>query len=129
MKRLIGYFLLILHLTVFTECHQLLRLPFFMQHFQQHCATDSQMNLEKFLKVHYLSPIFGNDDFMQDQQLPFRGADCHLINTTIYLYAPVSIKIEPPTELSAVFYCYNETQSPQHSDFDIFQPPKDPSLL
>ena len=112
----------------FTECHQLLRLPYLMQHFQQHRAVDPGMDIGKFLKIHYLRPISGNNDFKQDRQLPFRNTDCRLINTTVYVYAPVSIKIEPLTELSAVFYCYDEINSPQHSSFDIFQPPRNIAL-
>lgn len=129
MKRLTGYLLLTLHLMAFTECHQLLRLPFFMQHFQQHCTADSMMNLEKFLKIHYFSPGSVTDDYNQDQQLPFRGGDCHLLNTTAYVYEPVSIQIKPISAVSAVFYCYNETSVPQFSSFDIFQPPKENTLL
>lgn len=123
-KRLTGYFLLFLHLMAFTECHQILRLPYLMQHFQQHCDSNPGMNIGEFLKVHYLRPIAGNDDFKQDQQLPFRNTDCRLINTTVYVYAPVAIKIEPILEMTAVFYCYDETKSPQRFSFDIFKPPR-----
>ena len=124
MKRLTGILLLSLHILAFTECHQLLRIPYLMQHFQQHRAADPNMNFSAFIKIHYLGPVMVTDDFKQDQQLPFRSVDCHMLNTTVCIYEPVTVEIDPPVEIPSVFYCYNETNKPQFSSFDIFQPPR-----
>ena len=124
MKRLTGILLLSLHLLAFTECHQLLRIPYLMQHFQQHRVADPNMNFTTFIKIHYLGPLVVTDDFRQDQQLPFRNVDCHMLNTTACIYEPVTVEIDPPVEIPSVFYCYNETNKPQFSSFDIFQPPR-----
>lgn len=129
MKRLTGILLLSLHLLAFTECHQLLRIPYLMQHFQQHRAADPNMNFGIFLQIHYLKPIVVTDDFKQDQQLPFRNVDSHMLNTAVCIYEPASLKIDPPVEISAVFFCYNETNKPQISSFDIFQPPRQASAI
>lgn len=128
-KQLTGILLLSAHLLAFTECHQLLRLPYLMQHFQQHRTADPAMTFRTFIKIHYLSPLTITDDFKQDQQLPFRSVDCHLLNTTVCSYEPVSIKIAPAPEAPVVFYCYNETNKPQFSAFDIFQPPRQALLI
>lgn len=116
--------LLSLHLLAFTECHQLLRIPYLMQHFNQHRAADPAMSFSTFIKIHYLGPVMITDDFKQDQQLPFRNVDCHMLNTTVCLYEPGAVEIDPPAELPVVFYCYNETNKPQFSSFAIFQPPR-----
>ena len=124
MKRLTGILLLSLHILAFTECHQLLRIPYLMQHFLQHRAADPNMNFSAFIKIHYLGPVIVTDDFKQDQQLPFRSVDCHMLNTAVCIYQHVTVEIDPPAEIPSVFYCCNETNKPQFSSFDIFQPPR-----
>jgi hypothetical protein len=123
-KRLTGILLLSLHILAFTECHQLLRIPYLMQHFQQHRAADPNMNFSAFIKIHYLGPVIVTDDFKQDQQLPFRNVDSHMLNTTVCIYEPATVEIDPPVEVPAVFYCCNETNKPQFSSFAIFEPPR-----
>ena len=129
MKRLTGILLLSLHILAFTECHQLLRIPYLMQQFLQHRAADPNMNFSTFIKIHYLGPVIVTDDFKQDQQLPFRNVDCHMLNTTVCIYEPVTVEIDPPAEMPSVFYCYNETNKPQFSSFDIFQPPRQARVI
>ena len=124
MKRLTGILLLFVHLLAFTECHQLLRIPYLMQHFQQHRAADPGMNFSTFIKIHYLGPVIVTDDFRQDQQLPFRNVDCHMVNVTACTYEPVTVEINAPAGAPLVFYFYNETNKPQFSSFAIFQPPR-----
>lgn len=129
MKRIIGISFIFLYLLAYTECHQLLRLPYLLQHFQQHCATDPDMDFRKFIKIHYLSPLVITDDFKQDQQLPFRNVDCHTVNTLICVYEPPLIKIAPTATPPLIFFSYNEVNKPQFSDFDIFQPPRQAALI
>ena len=129
MKRLTGILFLSLQLLAFTECHQLLRIPYLVQHFKQHRAAEPNMNFSAFIKMHYLGPITVTDDFKQDQQLPFRNVDCHILNTTVCLYEPLTVEIDPPVKLPAVFYCYNETNKPQFSSIAIFQPPRRASVI
>ena len=100
-----------------------------MQHFQQHRVADPSMNFTTFIKIHYLGPLIVTDDFRQDQQLPFRNVDCHMLNTTACIYEPVTVEIDPPVETPSVFYCYNETNKPQFSSPDIFQPPRRPHVI
>ena len=95
-----------------------------MQHFQQHRAADPDMNFGVFIKIHYLGPVIVTDDFKQDQQLPFRNVDCHMPGTTVCVYEPATVEIDPPVEAPAAFYCYNETNKPQFSSFSILQPPR-----
>ncbi len=111
-------------MLAFTEFHQLLRVPYLMQHFQQHRVTDPQMSFAHFIKIHYLAPVPLNDDFNQHQQLPFRCMDCQVMNAAVYVWTSVTVEIHPPIPVAKQFYRYNETNKPQFSAFDIFQPPR-----
>ena len=87
------------------------------------------MNFSTFIKIHYLRPVTITDDFLQDQQLPFRNMDCHTLSTTVCIYEPVAVEIDLPVEVPLVFYCYNEINKPQFSSFGIFQPPRQACLI
>jgi hypothetical protein len=108
----------------FCECHQFLKIPFLIQHFQKHVNADPSMNFGKFVQVHYLSSAVITDDFQQDEQLPFRCVHCNVSNITCYIYEPVSVSITSPSLLLKTFYNYDETNKAQLSAFDIFQPPR-----
>lgn len=129
MRRTTSIAFILLYLLAFTECHQLVRFPKLLQHFRQHCAADPEMNFEKFIKIHYLSPKTITDDFRQDQQLPFRSVDCHMLNTVVFIYDLPLIKLDPVPDAPIVFYSYNEINKPQYAHFDIFQPPRQAELI
>ena len=73
MKRYTAIFFLSIYLMSFTECHQFVRIPFMVEHFRQHKAIDPSMDFVKFIQIHYFSANIVTDDFLQDQQLPFRS--------------------------------------------------------
>lgn len=123
-KKLTAIFLTGVYLMAFSECHQFLKIPFLIKHFQKHQQADFSMGFGRFIKIHYLSAAVITDDFQQDEKLPFRGMECDTTNTTHYTYAPVGIYINPPQQLLKKFYSYNDTHKIQHSFFDIFQPPR-----
>ena len=123
-KKLTAIFLLGIYLMSFSECHQFLKIPYLVKHFQKHQQADPSMTFGKFIHIHYLSAAVITDDFKQDEQLPFRSVDCNTTNTIHYTYGTVSLYINPPQQLLNKFYRYNETNKIQHSAFDIFQPPR-----
>ncbi|HEX2845580.1 MAG TPA: hypothetical protein VHN59_03445 [Chitinophagaceae bacterium] len=125
MKRLAGILFISVYMLAFAEFHQLMRIPFLIEHFNVHRQADPELSFSQFLNMHYMGPVIVDDDFMQDQQLPFRDAGCHtLLGSAVCSFAPPSFMIEPPAILSAEFYSYNEIKKPQFSSFDIFQPPR-----
>ncbi|MFT3945375.1 MAG: hypothetical protein QM763_00260 [Agriterribacter sp.] len=124
MKKLTAIFLLGIYLMSFSECHQFLKIPFLIKHFQKHRQTDPSMSFGKFVQIHYLSAAVITDDFQQDEQLPFRSVDCNITNIIHHTYAAVSLYIPPSSQLLKKFYSYNEINKIQHSAFDIFQPPR-----
>lgn len=112
-------------MLAFAEFHQLLRIPFLVEHYQFHRQSDPQITFVKFLNMHYLGPIVVDDDFTQDQQLPFRDVDCHtMMGSLVVSSEPPSFSIDPPPPGVAEFNIYHEVNKPQFKAFDIFQPPR-----
>ncbi len=120
-----GILFISIYMLAFAEFHQLLRIPYLVEHFDFHRQSDPQISFVQFLRIHYLGPIVVDDDFIQDQQLPFRDVDSHtLIGSVIVSIEPVSISIDPPELSSEEFFSYNEVNKPQFDAIDIFQPPR-----
>ncbi len=125
MKQYLGIFFLSVYLISFAEFHQLLRIPFLVQHFQQHQGMDPKLSFTDFLKMHYLGPVEITDDFQQDQQLPFRNTSCHTGgNFSICSLQMVTFSLKEPETPEAEYFNFNETSSSLCSAFDIFQPPR-----
>ncbi|HRP33396.1 MAG TPA: hypothetical protein PKV73_15970 [Agriterribacter sp.] len=130
MKQLTGILFLTLHLLAFTECRQLLRVPYLLKHFQQHQSKEPGMNLASFIKLHYGSPLTVTDDFKQDQQLPFRSVDCSLQITSVYVYEPVPLSVNFPVTAPAIrFHHFNEPNKPQFAAISVFQPPRSSGII
>lgn len=108
----------------FCECHQFLRIPFLVKHFQKHQLEDASMNFGKFVRIHYLCSAVITDDLQQDEKLPFRSVDCNTTTITYYNYEHAAVLTAPPTQVLKKFYAYDETNKAQLSAFDIFQPPR-----
>lgn len=53
-----------IYMTAFCEFHQLLRIPFMVQHFQKHISIDPSMSFRRFIEVPYLGPIIAGDDLV-----------------------------------------------------------------
>jgi hypothetical protein len=112
-------------MLAFAEFHQLLRIPFLVEHFSFHRQTEPEMSFARFLDIHYLGPVIVDDDFTQDQQLPFRDVDCHtMIGSAVCSFEPASFVIDPPVMPLVEFNFYKETNKPRFAAFDIFQPPR-----
>ncbi|MGN6436026.1 MAG: hypothetical protein ACTHMM_05815 [Agriterribacter sp.] len=124
MKKAIGILFVSIYMLAFTEFHQLLKIPFMMEHFKKHQLADPNMTFGSFIKMHYLGPIIITDDFQQDQQLPFRDMDSHMMNTSVCACNFITVQITPPSPSPHEFHCYDEINKPQFSSFDIFQPPR-----
>lgn len=123
-KKALGILFISIYMLAFTEFNQLLKIPYMMEHFKKHKLADPDMTFGKFIKIHYIGPIIVTDDFQQDQQLPFRNADGHMMNTSVCECNFITVHIVPPPPSTCEFHCYNEINKPQFSSFDIFQPPR-----
>lgn len=111
-------------MLAFTEFHQLLKIPFMMEHYKKHKLADPAMTFTTFIKIHYIGPVIVTDDFQQDQKLPFRDLDRHMTNTSVCECNFIVVQITPPVPSTLEFHCYDEINKPQFSALDIFQPPR-----
>lgn len=75
MKRTFAILFLVIYMSSTTEFYQLWKLPVLVEHFFEHKTQDSSITLMDFLVIHYggnhLEGHPQNDDFEQDQRLPF----------------------------------------------------------
>jgi|694.fasta_scaffold30383_2 hypothetical protein len=77
MRRLLAILVIGTVLFSNTELHQLARLPHLVHHFLDHKAEQPGTTVFGFLVLHYLSGDVHDEDFAQDEQLPFRSHDDH----------------------------------------------------
>lgn len=125
MRKVISIILISLYFVGATEACQLLKLPAFIIHFQEHLQENASVSLWSFLQEHYSDKLVIDDDFQKDMQLPFKTIDdcCTLITVSLL---PQKIQLGEVVSFD---------EMPQHSEYprhffhqslckDIFQPPK-----
>lgn len=113
-----------MYLTAYGEGHQLLRIPYLVKHFQVHQQTDPEMAFTKFIRIHYLQPIQVDDDFQQDQQLPFRTIDCNMLFASFCYTASTTLEIKQPEFTTEKVFTPLIVYIPEHKAFGVFQPPR-----
>lgn len=108
-----------------TELHQLARLPHLVHHYLDHQAEEPGTTVVGFLVMHYFSGNVHDEDFGQDERLPFRSHDEH-INFNVaqdLFHAPLT---------SIAFHYPSLPLDPVHPEAalslgertDVWQPPK-----
>lgn len=126
MKRLFGTLLIMAYLFSATEIHQLVKLPEFFSHYQEHSKKDSTFSFFDFLVMHYVNGNFPDDDFEKDMDLPFKSEHQHLVDIPVANIIDLQyfqLNIPPPIYIESSFGSLNEmaVSSPLSS---IWQPPK-----
>lgn len=126
MKKAASIFLITLFLFGSTEAYQLLKLPMLVNHYIKHKKGNTSLSFIGFLKMHYKKTIVVDDDFQQDQKLPFKTNDADgLLTASISFPSPrIIIEILPTPTVKQKFSIHNEHLHPLVSDQDIFQPPR-----
>ena len=127
MKKAIAIFFVSIYMLSFSELHQFLRMPVLIQHFIEHRQQDPSLSLLGFLNLHYIHQYIHDEDYQQDQQLPFRHSDCCVSYTTVCCETPGNTIIELPartTETKNEFILHNEDNHSLLAVADIFQPPR-----
>ena len=128
MRKGLAILFLILYLSSATELSQLLKIPLLVEHFMEHKAKNPDLSVFVFLKLHYNNHLENhprNDDYDQDQKLPFlTHADVlsfFFIYTAPYFFETnaemVTNQKLKPLSFNDVFF-YNHFLS------NIWQPPK-----
>jgi len=108
----------------FAELHNLLRIPVFFAHLQEHYDKDPGTTVWGFIREHYVGPIIVDDDFDRDQQLPFRDAYCGIIMNYSCECREVAFEIGRPEICDNEFSLYRERSKHLIPACDFFQPPR-----
>jgi hypothetical protein len=108
----------------FSELPQLLKIPVFIAHLQEHKQIDQQTTVWGFIKEHYQGKFVMDEDYKRDNQLPFRSAN-FVLNTTVIFAPPVGIELpESFGTYKKEFKLFDDSNNPITSLHDIFQPPR-----
>ena len=108
----------------FSELPQLLKIPVFIAHFQEHKLAHQRTTVSGFIKEHYQGKFVMDEDYKRDNQLPFRTAN-FVLNTTVIFAPPVGIELpESVRVFKNEFKLFDDSDNPISSLHDIFQPPR-----
>ncbi len=110
-----------------TQLGQLLKLPAFIEHYNEHKAANTQLTLVDFLIIHYASGNVKDADYEKDMKLPFKTANENVFSITSTVATPPLFSIE--TEHINFFekkkqYFRNEYFISNSFFSNIWQPPK-----
>ncbi|RYZ24382.1 MAG: hypothetical protein EOP49_45820 [Sphingobacteriales bacterium] len=111
-------------MLAFSELPQLLKIPVFIEHFQEHQQRDPGTTVWGFIAEHYQGKFVVDDDYQRDMQLPFRTTNV-VLNTTVIIAPPVPIEIPVTLHSSETEFTHsNDSRIPFTNIRDIFQPPR-----
>lgn len=118
-----------IYMLSFSEVHQFLRIPVLVQHFVEHRHQQPHISLLAFLELHYIRQYLKDEDYQRDNQLPFRAADCCILNANSLLngecpYHPVVDVTAHMEETKNEFVLCDEDNHSLLAVADIFQPPR-----
>ncbi|WP_336515360.1 hypothetical protein [Pollutibacter soli] len=124
LKKALGILFFCIYLLSYGEGHQLLRMPYLVNHFQKHLLVNPEMTVVEFLRIHYIRPIQPTDDFQQDQQLPFRAIDSNLMSISQTSIEPMQMELPEISAPQQQFFSFNDDNPSFEKGYDIFQPPR-----
>lgn len=125
MRKVLTFFVLIAYLSSFSEFGQLLKLPQLVKHFKEHQLVQPDLQVMQFLQMHYTGIFEVDDDYQQDQKLPFRTTLCQA-HVVLICDAPVQMHAPLPNVylLERKFELNNDPACSMFGYYDIFQPPR-----
>lgn len=127
MKKFISILFIFVYLFSFQEFRQVFKLPTLVEHIVKHRIENGEFSLVNFLNHHYFSGNVMDNDYAQDQKLPFKQIDFTQFSTIVFVVESLSdLKIETPkrlfTENNKFFIYKNDFIS--EFQYSIFQPPE-----
>lgn len=72
-RKFVAISILIVFLLGKSEFFQLLRISTLIEHYLEHSSQDSEMNLFKFIAIHYAHHLTIDEDYDKDMKLPFKS--------------------------------------------------------
>lgn len=125
MKKGIAIFFLGIFLLTNSELHQFMKIPLLIQHYHKHKQENPGISFLGFMAMHYQGRLVIDEDFAQDQQLPFQKADCaDLFNTVIEIPQALPVMVHPVKLIPVSFRLFNSQNYSFYSLREIFQPPR-----
>ena len=126
MRRLLSIFFLFIYLGSFSEVGQLFKLPQLIEHFEEHRSQEPRLSMIAFLKMHYKGVFNVDDDYKEDQRLPFRNS-VNLAYVFVVCEAPRQVSVPVPYSnlVSKTFFTNNDSANHLWGHIDIFQPPRE----
>lgn len=125
MKQFLTYIAISFYLLGTTEASELLKLGNFISHYIEHKKADN-LSLVDFINIHYVKATIIDDDYKEDQNLPFKSHnDCKLQITHIDKFQAAEFCIETPyIETNNKLTQYHSPLLGDQFLEEIFQPPK-----
>lgn len=120
MRRTIAVSLLVLHLGLFTEMREIVRLPILVEHYLEHRELVPEMSFFHFLTMHYKTDVPHD---ATDMELPFKGCDDSCACPTFTIpdgRMPVHVVVVERPVYAAAYVSFIPTSGLD----EIFQPPR-----
>lgn len=120
MKRVAAIGMLILHLGLFTEMHELASIPLLVEHYFEHREKVPEMSFFDFLSMHYKTDVPHDST---DMKLPFK--DHSTVTTPIFGVPEQKIAVDARQIIDSREYSiYDVSFAPSTALDAIFQPPR-----
>lgn len=125
LKRILAISLLFLYIFTATEFHQFLKIPQFVEHFQEHQLENHSITFLQFLTIHYAHGNVQDEDYAKDMKLPFKTCQNDfssvqiLLPHTISTFSVIALTLEQTKKQS--FYSLFLTPTYLST---IWQPPR-----
>ena len=91
-RKFVAISILIVFLLGKSEFFQLLRISTLIEHYLEHSSQDPEMNLFKFIAIHYAHHLTIDEDYDKDMKLPFKS-NVSLISSDFLELQPTPISI------------------------------------
>ena len=127
MKKFISILFISVYLFSFQEFRQVLKLPNLVEHIIKHSIESDNFSITNFLQHHYFSGNVMDNDYAQDQKLPFKHIDFTNFSTSVFVVESFNhLKIEAPINLFTEKKNFSIYKNDFISEFhySIFQPPE-----
>jgi hypothetical protein len=112
MKVFMAKFLLIMYLFSSTPLREFVKVPVLVSHYLYHMEVMPEMTMQRFFSMHYLEGTVHDEDFHQDQQLPFKTVDFN----TLPVFVLQSCKMFD----TKLFSLENQKDSSNPSNYNFF---------
>jgi hypothetical protein len=120
MRRSVAIGLLVLHLGLFTEMKELMRLPILVEHYLEHRELVPEMSFLQFLAMHYKTDVPHD---ATDMKLPFKECSQSCACPTFMTpdqRLPVDGVVTESPKYSIEYVSFIPSSGPD----EIFQPPR-----